>query len=427
MKIKNINCDVLVVGAGAAGCAAAITAAENGCSTLLIDKSATIGGTYTTARLNSVCGLYLNYSATHGGKLLASRFIERWLDRVNAHDKSFMPCREGRVYTAPCSSELMTIVLSELVAEQSTHLTYLPNTTLNSVIYSANKITEVSSTMAEGQKLTIMPKTVIDCSGSGAVIAKTASPERLTSNIEHSTSNKAKQQLKYSRSHNCGGRKSLELAISNSDIGILAAVPFTLTNCQYSEMLSLKTTYELFQFAKQNSCPHYWRFVVLRQGDNANEINGWFNFSPELFNSLTEVKAEISSMVDLLRKHLVELKFARVSWSGAEICRRDAPVINGVDTLTVDDIINGTKQLEATLRGSWPSELWDTEHGQQLIYPPNNDYYNIPDGCFKSCSYSNLFAAGKGASATPEAQAAIRVTGLAFATGERAAILACAK
>ena len=388
---KNINCDVLVVGAGAAGCAAAITAAENGCSTLLIDQAATLGGTYSAAKLNTVCGIYLNNPDNKNPQILSSRFIECWLSKVNEHDKSFMPCREGRLYTAPCRSELMIIILSELIAEQSARLTYLPHTTLNSVIHAANKITEVSATLARGQSLTIIPKTVIDCSGSGAAITERQKP------LEATTAH---------------------------DVDILAALPFILTNCQYSELLSLKTAYELSKLVKQHRCPHYWRFLVLRQGDNHN-INGWFNFPLPAFNSAIEAKSEIYSMVEFLGEHLSEFKSAQVSWCGDEICRRDAPVIDGVNCLTATDIMMGKKQSDAMLCGSWPIELWAVRKGQQLIYPPINDCYNIPDGCLSSVTYANLFAAGKGISATHEAQAAIRVTGLAFATGERAAMLAC--
>ncbi len=388
MQNKLFNCDVLVVGAGGAGCAAAVTAAEHGCSTLLIDQSSSLGGTYSLARLNTVCGLYLNMANDHNPQPLPSSFIERWLSKVKTHDKTFRPRREGRLYTAPCNSGLMSIILTELINEQAKKLTYLPNCKLNSVTVADNSITEISASMAGGELLTIIAKLVIDCSGSGAVINHRALSER---RIDH---------------HNT-----------------LAALPFTLDHCQYNEMLSLKTAYELTQLAEQHSCPHYWRFVVLRKGDN-NKINGWFNFPANLFNSATEVKNEIASMLDLLRERLAEFKFAKLNWCGDEVCRRDAPVIDGITTLTGDDIINGTKHPGAILQGNWPIELWDQKNGQQFSYAPVNDFYTIPDDCLRSASCSNLLSAGKGVSATPEAQAAIRVTGLAFATGERAAILA---
>ena len=44
--------DVIVVGAGPAGCAAAISAARNGMKTLIIDKFNCLGGMWTTGFMN---------------------------------------------------------------------------------------------------------------------------------------------------------------------------------------------------------------------------------------------------------------------------------------------------------------------------------------------------------------------------------------
>ena len=55
-----IRCDVVVVGGGSAGFAAALTAAEAGCSTVLIEKENVLGGTSTICGVNNwepVCGV----------------------------------------------------------------------------------------------------------------------------------------------------------------------------------------------------------------------------------------------------------------------------------------------------------------------------------------------------------------------------------
>ena len=50
-RITNrITADVVVVGGGTAGCFAAIAAAKQGVSVLLIEKAAQLGGTMTTAQ-----------------------------------------------------------------------------------------------------------------------------------------------------------------------------------------------------------------------------------------------------------------------------------------------------------------------------------------------------------------------------------------
>src|SRR5580658_3528628 len=51
-------CDIAVIGSGAAGIAAAVTAARAGCRTLLLDKNPAAGGTGGFSGLTTLCGLY---------------------------------------------------------------------------------------------------------------------------------------------------------------------------------------------------------------------------------------------------------------------------------------------------------------------------------------------------------------------------------
>ena len=50
--------DIVVVGAGAAGIAAAVTAGRAGFKTLLLDRKPTAGGTGGYSGLTTLCGLY---------------------------------------------------------------------------------------------------------------------------------------------------------------------------------------------------------------------------------------------------------------------------------------------------------------------------------------------------------------------------------
>ena len=47
VQIPTLECDVLVAGAGTAGCIAAIAAARQGVSVILVEKTPVPGGTYT--------------------------------------------------------------------------------------------------------------------------------------------------------------------------------------------------------------------------------------------------------------------------------------------------------------------------------------------------------------------------------------------
>src|SRR5580704_9087714 len=54
-----INCDVLVIGGGAAGVAAATAAGRAGARVVLLERYGFLGGLATTAQVGTICGLYL--------------------------------------------------------------------------------------------------------------------------------------------------------------------------------------------------------------------------------------------------------------------------------------------------------------------------------------------------------------------------------
>ena len=54
-----IACDVLVIGGGAAGVAAATAAGRAGARVVLLERYGFLGGLATTAQVGTICGLYL--------------------------------------------------------------------------------------------------------------------------------------------------------------------------------------------------------------------------------------------------------------------------------------------------------------------------------------------------------------------------------
>src|SRR5258708_19425373 len=59
--------DVVVVGGGAAGLAAAVSAARAGARTALIERYGFLGGMATAGMVSTVCGLYLTPAAAPAG------------------------------------------------------------------------------------------------------------------------------------------------------------------------------------------------------------------------------------------------------------------------------------------------------------------------------------------------------------------------
>ena len=84
--------DIAVVGAGASGIAAAISAARAGCKTLLLDSRSSAGGTGGHSGLNTLCGLY-----DDAGNFLNDGFPREFADAI-AETK---PVKMGRVHVLP--------------------------------------------------------------------------------------------------------------------------------------------------------------------------------------------------------------------------------------------------------------------------------------------------------------------------------------
>jgi succinate dehydrogenase/fumarate reductase flavoprotein subunit len=62
--MKQVSCELLVVGGGVAGCCAAVAAARRGVQTLLIERQGYLGGVGYAGMLQHICGLYLNGDRT---------------------------------------------------------------------------------------------------------------------------------------------------------------------------------------------------------------------------------------------------------------------------------------------------------------------------------------------------------------------------
>jgi hypothetical protein len=84
--------DIAVIGSGAAGIAAAVTAARAGAKTLLLDKNPVPGGTGGLSGLTTLCGLF-----DDSGNYLNEGFAQEFAGAVSAAP----PLKMGRVWVLP--------------------------------------------------------------------------------------------------------------------------------------------------------------------------------------------------------------------------------------------------------------------------------------------------------------------------------------
>src|SRR4051812_39202753 len=142
--------DIAVVGSGAAGIAAAVSAARAGHTTLLIDARPAPGGTGGFSGLTTLCGLY-----DDDGRLLNGGFATEF---VQALDPA-KPVRMGRGWVLPYRPARFSEAAAALRAAAPT-LECHWKTRLADVVVTDNQISSLNG---------FSVKAVIDCSGNAEV------------------------------------------------------------------------------------------------------------------------------------------------------------------------------------------------------------------------------------------------------------------
>lgn len=151
--------DIAVIGSGAAGIAAAVSAARTGAKVLLLDKNPAPGGTGGFSGLTTLCGLY-----DGAGKFLNDGFAREFAEAV----AETAPIKSGRLWVLPYRPEKFRSVAEKFFAACPT-LKTVWNSPLKNVCVENGCIISINDFKVSA---------VIDCSGH-AEVAQAADAECL--------------------------------------------------------------------------------------------------------------------------------------------------------------------------------------------------------------------------------------------------------
>lgn len=142
--------DIAVVGAGAAGIAAAVSAARSGCRTLLIDDREAAGGTGGFSGLTTLCGLY-----DDTGKMLNDGFAPEFAEAIGEG----APVQTGKLWVLRYRPEGFREFATHLLYSTANLVTRW-NTPVRDVAVNGGRIAHLNG---------IAVGSVIDCSGTAEV------------------------------------------------------------------------------------------------------------------------------------------------------------------------------------------------------------------------------------------------------------------
>lgn len=383
--------EVLVVGGGVAGAAAAISAARQGLRTCLIEKEDFTGGTGYAGLLRHICGLYLNGDSTPN-ETLNMGLAQEIVSLLNKLSPDNTIKKIGKVYVLPYAREDLRSVFDELFSNEPDLDVYL-GTTVVSVKKISEEITGITVENS-GNKYDITPKVVIDCTGDGEVSAM------------------------------AGAGFDISLPEERQLAGYVLCIKGIK---DYDETLQIKVPFYLAEAVDQKKLSPYLRFSTLSPGDAPDE--GYLKISVIVDEHKSEEQAESEALS--VHRYLVEkieqFKGSYVAGTSQTVMQREGRRIKGEYTLTEEDILNARKFPDGVVKNSWPIEIWDRNKGTIYKYVSKEDYYEIPFGCLKVKGFVNLLCAGRCISVSHAALGSTRVMGTCISLGEQAGIAAANK
>jgi len=166
--------EVVVVGGGPAGIAAAVAAGRSGRSTLLIERYGFLGGAGTAAGLSTFCGLHANVHGEHRRVIrgICDDVIER-LQRMEALREPHLSVQK-RIQAQAYDISAYKIVADQLVLEAKVRPLFHAFA-VNAVKRNENLIDAVIVETKSG-RMAVRGRMFIDCSGDGDLAAWAHAP-----------------------------------------------------------------------------------------------------------------------------------------------------------------------------------------------------------------------------------------------------------
>lgn len=393
--------DVLVVGGGSAGIAAACSAARAGARTLLVERFGFLGGTLTAVTLGGFCGTHAVVDDDRLGRVVGGLYVELE-ERLRRHDAILPPKRHGRIVGVPYESETLKLIADELLTHYGVR-TLLHGYAVGSQVEDGRVVAVVIE--SKGGRAAIRPRVVIDCSGDGDVAAAAGARFSLGEN-----------------GHTQFG--STMFRLTNVD----TAVAGTLSRTDIRERLE-KAVADGYELPRTATGVHlnpvdgvvHLNVTRLRKADGES-----FDLVDphEIGAAEMEGRRQAFLYEDVFRRYVPGFERARIVDIGALVGIRETRLVSGMRILTEEAIRNCEKPEDRIACTAWPLESHGGGRGTNWEFLPDGEWYGIPYGCLVAEGFDNLLVAGRNLSATHLAQASARVAGPCFAMGEAAGVAA---
>ena len=384
----------MVVGGGAAGIAAAYTAAQQGLDVMLVEKNGFLGGMATAAYVGTICGLYQR-SEDDIFEYAAAGFTRKFAEQL-MHRSNSQPVRGQKgLKFLPYDRLAFMSLADDLLIKQ--HVRTMLHTTLIGAT-AVDGIIEQVKINQTGEQYTIQANHFVDTSGLAIFSAFIDSIDLIESNRYQAgalvfglTGIDVDHELQLNLHLIKTIKSGIESGVLVDDKSWVSAVPGSHRN--KSAYFKLSIPFSLY--GSINSLANAERYARLR----------------------------IQEFVNYLKANNSVFKNINITMVAPSVGMRTGPRYRGDYVLTQSDVLDCRKIEVSVAKGVWPIEYWEPGEKVAMTYFEPNDYYDIPSSCLTTGKVKNLHFAGRHISAEESAIASARVIGTCMQMGESLGLL----
>lgn len=394
--------DVVVVGGGAAGVAAATVCAEQGLEVVLVEQYGFAGGAAVAGMSGTICGLYL--AGDHATpQQVVHGFTERFRAALRDRGGLTAPQRYGRTWASAHDPLVWRETADDLLTRAGVRVIY--HASVVAVILDGDRHLGVAIESKAG-RTAVHARRTIDASGDAAVIARAGGAYR------YGDGGRIQNPTMFFR---LGG---VDTAAFWRDFGGDTISPPHVTEAIVAAR------------AAGADLPRekIWIFATTRPGElmvNATRLEAadgrMLNVvDPEDF-TIAEIRGrrQVRAYARFLRDSVAGCADSFVVDTGVEAGIRQTRSIEAVEMLRNDDVVSCRKRADGIVRSPWPIELHDG--AKPKLHWLIDDWYDVPYLSLVPQAGENVIVAGRCLGAEHEALASARVTAQCFEYGNAAA------
>jgi len=383
--------DVVVVGGGAGGVAAAIGAAGTGARVCLVEKHGYLGGAAVASSVLTYCGFF-----DRSGEQVIAGVGQQFLDRLQQLDLfQTHTTRESGNTVVLLDLETTKRVLDAMVTDAG--VTVFFHGDVFSASHHDGRVASLEFNH-RGGRVTVGASAFVDASGDGALL-NAAGVGVHVSPVGSRQASTLVMRVGGVAEDGELGQEAVRTAVRD----YMAASGVSLGR-EHGAMVRLPLSREV---------------MVLIADQHRDMLDVADSSRAEL-----DARRDAAHYLEALRSSVPGWSSSFLAATGPEMGVRETRRLVGRRPVTGDDVSQGRRRIDVIARGGWPMEDHSVAGRTRYARIRDDHWYDLPYGSIVSQTHSNIWVAGRLTSSDDRAYSSTRVMGTAFGTGHAAGVAA---